>query len=112
MVRTDEFDIAVVYASKVEKARTPEEALTTIATIGEEDISFGTPVEVVRLYAYMLWLKRHGYDDWVKYLKGRLIAMELILAGSIDIAEKVTNELDKRKPKDWIDPWPYIRRKM
>jgi len=94
-------DITLAHA-EIKKAKTPREALSILSRFN--DWFDGSRPEEARLYAWCLWLKENGYEDWVEYIKIVNRALQALLSGDPDEMEFYTERLRNTKPpKGWIE---------
>jgi len=88
----------------IQNAKTPLEALRILMTFDEW--WDGSRPREARFWAWCMWLKERGYNDWVSYLKLIIRAFNALSRGNLEEAKYYTDRLKETpKPEGWVDNW-------
>jgi len=95
-----EIDVALAH-NAIKDAKTPREALERLSHFrGWFD---GGRPEEARLYAWCLWLRENGHEDWVRYIRLLNNVLKALVSGDPDEIEFYHKKLKNTKePDGWI----------
>jgi len=94
-------DITLAY-ERIKKAETPLQALMLLSRFNEW--FYGMKPFEARLYAWCMWLKDKGYEEWVRYIGLMSRTLNALTSGDPNEIEYYTRKLKEvKKPKGWID---------